>query len=426
MEKKVHQPGQAETDKRHQNNGDRDADNITDGFHGRRLKRYGLDQYSPLAWGRGGQMLMNRRSFLAGASGVTLATLLAGCQRPGSANLRLAMVVNSVPAQLLDAFQQLPERGSSVAVTPQETLLGLYRLLQDWQGQVDGAAPMADWVSLADYWLAPAIRQELVQPIEVATLSRWAELNQIWPELVRRDRSGFPNSNGSIWAVPYRWSHLVLLYDPTRLPKNAAQLQTWADLLRPELARRVILPDHPRLVLGLAQKALGVSANGADPAAVAGLNTFLSDLHQQVRTYDSNYYLESLIVGDVTAVVGWSDDVLPLLRQYRHLAVAVPPKGTLLSAQLWVRPQPAPAPAPAAIDWLNFCLGDDFATQLAIFGQTPSPLLWGGTPPQWPEPLQTPPEIVLTPAIADQSEFLLPLSAEAEARYGRLWQSLRA
>jgi putative spermidine/putrescine transport system substrate-binding protein len=336
------------------------------------------------------------------------------------------MVVNSVPAQLLDAFQQLPERGSSVAVTPQESLLGLYRLLQDWQGQVEGAAPIADWVSLADYWLAPAIRQELVQPIEVAALSRWGDLNPVWPELVRRDRSGIPSPEGNIWAVPYRWSHLVLLYDSTRLPKNAAQLKTWADLLRPELARRVVLPDHPRLVLGLAQKALGFSANGADPATIAGLDTFLADLHQQVRTYDSNHYLESLIVGDVTAVVGWSDDVLPLLRQYRHLALAVPPEGTLLSAQLWVRPKPLPAPAPAAIDWLNFCLGDDFATQLAIFGQTPSPLLWGGTLPQWPEPLQTPPEIVLTPAIANQSEFLLPLSAEAEARYGRLWQSLRA
>ncbi|MBD2111901.1 extracellular solute-binding protein [Nodosilinea sp. FACHB-141] len=369
---------------------------------------------------------MNRRSFLAGASGVTLATLLAGCQRSSAANLRLAMVPNSVPAQLLKAFQQLPERGSSVAVTPQDSLLKLYSLLQDWHGEGNELAPMADWVSLADYWLAPAIRQELVQPIEVASVSRWGDLNQVWLDLVRRDRSGTPNPEGSIWAVPYRWSHLVLLYDPTRLPRQAAQLKTWADLLRPELARRLVLPDHPRLVLGLAQKALKSSANSADPAAVSGLNTFLAELHQQVRAYDSNYYLESLIVGDATAVVGWSDDVLPLLRQYRHLAVAVPLEGTLLSAQLWVRPQAVPAPAPAATDWLNFCLGDDFATQLAIFGHTTSPLLWGVDPQQRPEPLQTPPEIVLTPAIADQSEFLLPLKAEAEDRYGRLWQSLRA
>ncbi|MBD2231875.1 substrate-binding domain-containing protein [Phormidium tenue] len=369
---------------------------------------------------------MNRRSFLAGASGATLATLLAGCQRSSAANLRLAMVVNSVPAQLLKAFQQLPERGSRVAVTPQESLLGLYGLLQDWHGKGNESAPMADWVSLADYWLAPAIRQELVQPIEVAAISRWEDLDRIWPELVRRDRSGIPSPEGSIWAVPYRWSHLVVLYDPARLPRQSTQLKTWADLLRPELTRRLVLPDHPRLVLGLAQKALGASANSADPAAVSDLDTFLANLHQQVRTYDSDYYLESLIVGDATAVVGWSDDVLPLLRQYRHLAVAVPPEGTLLSAQLWVRPQAVPKAASIATDWLNFCLGDDFATQLAIFGHTASPLLWGSDPQQRPEPLQTPPEIVLTPAIADQSEFLLPLNAEAEDRYSCLWKSLRA
>lgn len=385
-----------------------------------------VKQYSPPMRGAGGQMLMNRRTFLAGTGGVALAALAAGCQR-AAGDLRLAMVANSVPAQLLRAFQQRPDQGSGVAVTPQESLLELYDLLQRWHSQPEGAGlpPVADWVSLSDYWLAPAIRQGLVQPVNVAELSQWSNLAAVWPDLVRRTAEGRPSAEGSIWAVPYRWSHLVLLYDPTRLT-DSAELTAWVDLLRPELARRVILPDHPRLVLGLAQKALGASANGEDPAAVAGLETFLADLHQQVRAYDSSRYLEALIVGDATAVVGWSDDVLPLLKQYRNLAVAVPAEGTLLSAQLWVQPEPAPPPSSQGQNWLDFCLEADFATQLAIFGQGISPRLWGVGPGQLPEPLQQPSEIVLSPEAADQSEFLLPLNAEAEDRYASLWKTMRS
>jgi putative spermidine/putrescine transport system substrate-binding protein len=338
------------------------------------------------------------------------------------------MLANSVPAQLLRAFQQLPEKGSSIAVTPQESLVGLYGLLQRWHSQTEAAKPppVANWVSLADYWLAPAIRQGLVQSVEVSSLTHWGDLATVWPELVRRNAEGMPNVEGRTWGVPYRWSHLVLLYDPTRLSSGHAQLTTWADLLRPELAHRVILPDHPRLVLGLAQKALGFSANGEDPAVISGLDTFLVKLHQQVRTYDSDRYLETLIIGDATAVVGWSDDVLPILKQYRHLAAALPPQGTLLSAQLWVQPRAVAAISPVATNWLDFCLNADFANQLAIFSQGTSPRLWGVSPEQLPEPLRRSPQLVLSPKVANQSEFLLPLPAAAEARYNALWKSLRS
>lgn len=389
-----------------------------------------VDQYSRPEREAEGQMLMNRRSFLAGAGGLTVTAMLAGCQRVSGPSVRLAMLTNAVPAQLLNAFQQLPERGSNIAVTPEESLVELYELLQQWHHQTtEDTPPKADWVSLTDYWLAPAIRQELVQPIEVSALTHWNDLEPIWPALVRRNAKGIPVASGSIWGVPYRWSHLVVLYDRDRLLNGSAPLATWADLLRPELRRRVVLPNHPRLVLGLAQKALGASANNETPATVEGLELFLADLQNQVRVYDSDRYLEMLLIGDATAVVAWSDDALPLLKQYRNLAVAVPPEGTLLSAQLWVRPQAiAAAPeqvAPTALNWPDFCLDADFAVQLAIFGQATSTRLWGANPSQLPEPLQTPLTFALAPDVADQSEFLLPLSAAAEERYSQLWKSLR-
>jgi putative spermidine/putrescine transport system substrate-binding protein len=373
-----------------------------------------------------GPMGINRRCFLAATGGIALGGLLNGCQRAAGTDLRLAMLTNALPPQLIQSFQR--DQGGDVAVNPQNSLRSLFSLLQRWHNQPDqpGLSPPADWVSLPDYWLAPAIRQRLVQPVAVAELSHWPELPTVWPDLVRRDRDGLPSLEGSPWAVPYRWSHLVIIYNPDRLPPGVAPLTSWADLLRPELTRRVLLPDHPRLVLGLAQQAVGASANGPDPAAVADLPNFLDQLHQQVRAYDSNHYLEALIIGDATAVVGWSDEALPLLRQYRHLAAAVPAAGTLLSTQLWVQPAGLADPAPLADPWLDFCLGPDFATQLAIFGQGTAPRLWGVPSEQLPEALGRSPQLVLPPVVADQSEFLLPLTAAAEARYLDLWKALRS
>ena len=91
-----------------------------------------------------------------------------------------------------------------------------------------------------------------------------------------------------------------------------------------------------------------------------------------------------------------------------------------------MRPQAESTQSPRALNWLDFCLDDDFATQLGIFGQGTSPRLWGRSPEQLPESLQHPAAIALKPQVADQSEFLLPLEAEAEARYSDLWKTLRS
>jgi putative spermidine/putrescine transport system substrate-binding protein len=117
--------------------------------------------------------------------------------------------------------------------------------------------------------------------------------------------------------------------------------------------------------------------------------------------------------------------VQSLLSQYRHLAAAVPREGTLLSAQLWVQPAALASPSPVAVDWLDFCLEANFADQLAIFSQGISPRLWGVAPAQLPEPLRRSPTL-LSPQMASQSEFLLPLSAAAERQYLALWQTLRS
>jgi len=385
---------------------------------------------------------MNRRTFLARATSLWLATLATSCQRAGGERLSLAILANSLPSQVIRTFQQ--QQGSSVAITSYPSLLDLFKRLQTWQQQPQpetnqaglrqllGSQPqrLAQWATLGDFWLKAAIQQELIQPVTVEAIAAWEPAPDPWAQLVRRDSHGQPSEAGNLWGIPYRWSSLAILYDPARLTSQDQPLTRWVDLLRSDLQRRVILPDHPRLVLGIALKALGASANHPDPETVVGLQDTLQQLHQQVRAYDSNHFLETLIIGDATAVVGWTDEIAPILHQHRSLNAVIPTEGTLLSADLWVQPATREAQPNTllteALAWANFCLGEDFANQLAIYGHGAAPRWLGQDLPAWPEALQRYPSLILRPDTKHTSEFLLPVSPEAEAQYLDLWTALRS
>ena len=376
---------------------------------------------------------MNRRNFLASTLGLTLTSLAAGCQRAGAGDLGLAILAGTLPGQLVQAFQQAQTSPSErVSVVAKDSLIELYRLLATWHGktQTDRAdsttlPQTAQWLTQADTWLAPVIQQGLIRPIDTEALDRWADLGDPWHSLVRRNAQGMPDEAGQVWGIPYRWTPLAILYDRRTLGAQAGPVQTWADLLRPEWNQRLMLPDDKRVVIGLALKALNASANASDLAVIPDLEDFLDQLHRQVRWYDSTHSLKALIVGDAAVLVGWLDALLPIAQRYRHLSVVIPPEGTLASADLWVQPSAAPAPSPLAIDWLNFCLSDSFAQQMAIYGQGLTPRHWGASGLDLPSAFQLSTGVLMDLTGLANGEFLLPLTAAANGQYTQLWQHLR-
>lgn len=237
---------------------------------------------------------------------------------------------------------------------------------------------------------------------------------------MQRHAQGQLTPSGSVWGIPYRWTGLAIVYDRSKLP-GSMTLQTWNDLLQPGLHRQIMLPDQPRLVIGLGLKALELSANQGDLDRVNGLADFLTHLHQQVRWYDSQYTLKALIEGDAWAVVTWLDGIVPVLSQYPNLKVVVPSQGTLISADLWVRPKQSQSATTLQMAWLNFCLSPAFSEALAIYGRGLSPRLWGTSPEQLPNPLKT--QAGLFSALS-KSEFLYPLSATDQGNYQGFWQRM--
>ncbi|MEO1093662.1 MAG: extracellular solute-binding protein [Cyanobacteria bacterium J06638_28] len=357
-------------------------------------------------------------------------------------------------------FRQELSADVQLQLQAKRQLIELFTQLQQWSqsdtptasgspwwwpwGRLSNQRP--DWISLGDYWLSAAIRQNLIQPLAVDSVPGWDELSTQWRSLTTRNSQGLVDPEGQVWATPYRWGSLVMVYLPQQFKRlGLAPPTRWQDLWeepwRSQLERRIALPNHPRIVLGMILKALNHSINDANPKQYAEISTIFDALRSLVRVYASEDYLQSLLQEDIWLAVGWSTDIRPILKQNQQLSALVPDPGTLLSADLWVRPSSQAQPQeaepyrPTEYDkaWLSFFWQEDNITLQNQLSDGLSPLL---TDPALEIEISESGTDLLIPSAnqLQNSEFLYPLFlgednpalTQTKADYLELWQSLRS
>jgi putative spermidine/putrescine transport system substrate-binding protein len=378
---------------------------------------------------------MNRRYFLLGTGTVAISQLLAGCGGQNQATLQVRVLKGSIPAQIVGQFRQSLKQSVQLQLTPVEQIQTVFKQLQAWQQKSTTQAAkgwnlslpftkseptvnLPDLVSLGDYWLAAAIEQKLIQPLDTAQLKQWSVLPPKWQQLVRRNDQGEPNQNGKVWAAPYRWGTTVIVYDRNKFQKLGWKPKDWSDLWRQELRDRISLLDQPREVIGLTLKKLGESYNTENLAQVSNLETELRALNNQVKFYSSNTYLEPLISGDTWLAVGWSNDVLPVIQRYQQLSAVIPQSGTALWADLWVQPA-SEKKSDFLNQWIDFCWLPHTAKQISLLTDASSPILTNLTASDFQEQLSQ--LLIVNQEVLDKSEFLLPLPPETIQQYESLF-----
>ena len=394
---------------------------------------------------------MDRRGFLIGTGSLALTQLASGCSSGDGAALKIRLLKDSIPAQLVGEFRSLLKPPVALKFDPEKQIKELYKNLATWKQQakkkdtasfslpfsiplVAEKSPMiADLVTLGDYWLEGAIKQQLIQPLDLTPLQGWQQLPPRWQELVKRDDQGKLNQKGLVWGAPYRWGTTVIAYNQDKFKELGWTPKDWSDLWRPELRGRISMLDQPREAIGLTLKKLGASYNTTDLSQVPNLKEELLALHQQVKLYSSNRYVEPLILGDTYVAVGWSTDILPLRAGYSQIKAVVPQSGTALWADLWVQP---------AVDagnnlgergerqalmkqWINFCWQDKQAREISLFSNATSPIVVGVNRADLPEDLRNNRLLLPEDSILDESEFLKPLPQSVLAEYLALWKEMR-
>ena len=370
---------------------------------------------------------MKRRPFLTAAAALTLSKFLGGCDR--QADLKVELLKNTIPSQVVGKFRnQISGRVAlDFAIKPQ--LDELFALLQDWQRKAespeeDKPLKTADLVTLGDYWLAKAIEQKLLQPLDTDTLPHWQKLPAKWQNLVRRNEKGELDSQGKIWGAPYQWGTTLIAYRVDKFKSLGWTPTDWKDLWREELRDRLSLLDQPREVIGLVLKKLGKSYNTLELDTVSNLKPELIELNRQVKFYSSNTYLQPLITGDTWLAVGWSSDVLPLLKTQAEIAAIIPQSGTALWANLWVKPA-ATSRTDLADKWIDFCWQKQIAEQMSLITKNTSAIIPGMNRSELPEALRTDRLLLPPEEVIENSDFLHPLPPEVVEEYQKLWQEIR-
>ena len=389
---------------------------------------------------------MNRRFFIAGAGTLTLTNLLAGCGEQNRQTLRVQLLKNSLPALVLSLFRKEIGQGFALDFKPQPQMKVLFEQLQAPHRQpaakaekpsslslpipfMAAKAPqIPDLVTLGDYWLAKAIQQKLIQPLDPAQLKNWKNLPQPWQTLVRRNAKGEIDPAGKVWAAPYRWGTVLIAYNRKKFKSLGLKPpQDWSDLWREDLRERISLLDQPREVIGLTLKKLGKSYNTQELNKVPNLKEELSRLHRQAKLYSSNAYLQPLILGDTWVAVGWSSDILPAIAPYQEITAVVPKSGTSLWADLWVKPARVSENSSSELvyKWIDFCWQSDIASLISSQSKAASPVQAQTKRTELSKELQKATLLLPDPEIISKSEFLNPLSPTALEQYKSLWLETR-
>ncbi|AFZ42631.1 periplasmic polyamine-binding protein [Halothece sp. PCC 7418] len=367
--------------------------------------------------------MLNRRKFLLMAFLTAITPILESCSSSNN-SLAIRVLKDSIPPQLLGNFQKQFPENRPLDIKPIPQLKSLYELLEKLS-QEDNQKT-ANLVTLGDIWLEEAIAENLIQPLDLTSVDNWRKLPSVWQRLVQRDAQGNLAPNGKIWGAPYRWGNTVIAYRADQFREAGYEpITDWKDLWREELRDRVSLLNQPREVIGFTLKKLGQSYNTSDLEQVPNLKTELATLHQQVKFYSSQAYLQPLVLEDTWVAVGWSSDILQLQTRYPDLTTVIPESGTSLWADVWVQPTGKPSLSEAMLQWINFCWEEQAATQIGLFTNASSPILLNTKTDQLPESLQQDQLRIPPQTLIEKSEFLLPLSAQTKKQYQQLWREMR-
>lgn len=395
---------------------------------------------------------MDRRTFLKAITLPALALSTTGCQAQGNA-LHLMALRGSLPLQLPKQFKQ--DIGTTIDLRQVRQLQDIFQQLQQWKRQSIGEikapkglvsfpapligtpaeATVADLATLGDFWLTLAIRQQLLQPINVEKIPAWQTLDSKLKTLLTRNNNGelaTSSDGGRVWAIPYRINSTVLLYRKDIFADRKLPLPTdWADLWRSDLKGRISLLDQPREVIGLTLKKLGRSYNTENLATIPDLTTTLAQLHHNAKFYSSTHYLQPLTLEQTWLAVASSTDALRVMRQNPKMAAVFPKSGSALNADLWVQPaQPEKSdlsePKLATIAaWCDYTLNPDRAAQFSLLTQGISPSLDQNQTNATPADLRSNPILMPGEEALSKSEFLQPQTEKTIQQWRSVWETIR-
>jgi spermidine/putrescine transport system substrate-binding protein len=245
-------------------------------------------------------------------SGACLALLLLMTAVPFSYGadkvLNLYIWSEYIPEQVLADFTK--ETGIKVNISTYDSNEAMYAKVKLVGKGYDLVVPSSDYVGLMR-------REGLLTLIDIKKISNFKLID---PQFT--NKSFDP---GNAYSVPYMWGSTALAINTSILP--AQMVQKTADLWKPELKGKLLLPNDPREVLGIGLKVLGYSINEKDPEHLRQAYEKLRSLMPQVRVFDSDSPKQALLSGEVAAGLVYNGEAYIANGENKAIRYIYPPEG---------------------------------------------------------------------------------------------------
>nr|WP_321256831.1 extracellular solute-binding protein [uncultured Pseudodesulfovibrio sp.] len=307
-----------------------------------------------------------------------------------------------LPDEIVENFTQ--ETGIKVHISNYDSNEAMLTKIKLAGQGYDLIVPSSDYVGLMR-------RENLLLPLDKSKLSNFTNLSSAFVDQ--------PFDPDNTFSVPYMWGSTSIIVNTGTL--GSAAIESIADLWKPEMDGRLILPNDMRDVFSVALKLLGYSVNETDPAHLEEAYQKLKSLFPRVRAFDSDSPKQALLSDEVSVGVVWNGEAYIANTENPNIQYIYPPEGF----SLWMDSLCIPKGAKnldEAHAFLNYLLRPDVAAALSteMGYSTPNAKAMDLIP----EEIRTNPIVYPTEAEIQHGEFQDYLG-EALKMYNDYWVKLK-
>lgn len=226
----------------------------------------------------------------------------------GSGELYLYIWSEYIPDEVIENFTK--ETGIKVHISNYDSNEAMYAKIKLAGDGYDLIVPSSDYVGLMR-------RQDMLLPLDKSRLTNFANLSDKFTDQ--------PFDPDNTFSVPYMWGSTAIAVNTGLLGESA--VTSYADLWKPEMKGRLLLPNDPREVFAIALKSLGYSLNETDPAHLEQAYQKLKKLMPYVRVFDSDSPKQALLSGEVSVGVVWNGEAYIANQENPEIKYVYPKEG---------------------------------------------------------------------------------------------------
>jgi spermidine/putrescine-binding protein len=273
-----------------------------------------------------------RRSFVAGAAALTAG--IATGLKPAFADTQVVWVGWQGYDEPLKLGSFLADNGISLATTYINTNEEIITRLQA------GGAGQTDLITIYFGHIPILVAADLLEPIDESKL---AGIQAVFPEFLNVDAI---RHDGKLYAIPFTWGTLSMIYDPAAAPKPTS----WKDCLKDEYKGKVSLVDD---ATGLLATWAPIVTGTKTPTRITmdelkKTVDFLIEIKKNhARTLASSYgeATDMFARGEVvTSAIGWDAMVGFAAAKDKKLDYVIPDEGAMVFMDTLAVPKGAPHP----------------------------------------------------------------------------------